>query len=46
MEKLLIKIDKNLKEEFQKVCSQSGCSMTEATIGLIKQFITQSTTKK
>lgn len=45
MEKIILNIDEDLKKKFQDVCSEMGCTMTEAIIGLITHFITDSTTK-
>lgn len=45
MEKIILNIDEELKSKFQEVCSEMGCTMTEAIIGLITSFITESTTK-
>lgn len=44
--KILIKIDEELKNKFQKNCKDFGVTMTDVLIGAIKQFNDKSTTKE
>lgn len=43
---IIIKVDEDLKEQFKKNCTDMGTTMTKVFIKTIKDFNSQSTSKK